>query len=300
MVLNTHATRLQTIGFIGLGEMGGPMARNLLKAGYRVIGYDLDPDRLSRIVEVGASPGEDVADVVRRSDLIATSLPSSDAFVQVAEQAILPHVHSGQIVIDFGTVTPPETRRLAALFAEKGVDLLDVPVSGGGGGVASAQLYMFVGGKRETATYCRPIFEAIGGPDHITYCGPAGSGQVVKGVNQLMMGLVDAAYLEAIAFGVNSGVDIEIIAQAMGSEGRWRADFHRTAQRIAGGNGNHAGVKFRELPYFLHAAEAAGFELPIARAVHAFCDKGERIVIDDHREAPSYWHELTKRCGRTP
>jgi 3-hydroxyisobutyrate dehydrogenase-like beta-hydroxyacid dehydrogenase len=139
-----------------------------------------------------------------------------------------------------------------------------------------------------------PILQTIGGPDRITYCGPTGCGQVVKGVNQLMMGLVDAAYLEAISFGVNSGVDVEIIKQAIGSEGRWRVDFNRTAQRIADGQGNNVGVKFRELPYFLQAAEEGDFELPITKVVREFADKGERIVIDDHRQAPSYWHELTK------
>lgn len=113
--------------------------------------------------------------------------------------------------------------------------------------------------------------------------------------HQLMMGLVDAAYLEAISFGVNSGVDIGVIQQAIGNEGRWRVDFHSTAQRIADGKGNNVGVKFRELPYFLQAATASGFPLPIAQAVYATCDRGERVVIDDHRDAPSYWHELTQR-----
>jgi 3-hydroxyisobutyrate dehydrogenase-like beta-hydroxyacid dehydrogenase len=117
----------------------------------------------------------------------------------------------------------------------------------------------------------------------------------VKGVNQLMIGLVEAAHLEAISFGVNFGVDIEIIKQAIGGEGRLREDFSYTAQRIADGAGNNIGVKFRELPYFLHAAQGEGFELPITKTVREFCDKGERIVIDDHRAAPSYWHELTQR-----
>lgn len=288
-------TLLPTIGFIGLGEMGGPMARNLLAAGYSVIGYDLDGARLAQVVAAGAEAGMSVADVVQRSEIIATSLPSSSTWVKVAEQEILPNVRAGQIVIDFGTVTPPETRRLAAAFAEKGVDLLDVPVSGGGSGAEAARLYMFAGGKRETVDRCMPILQTIGGAGRITYCGPTGCGQVVKGVNQLMMGLVDAAYLEAISFGVNSGVDIEIIKQAIGSEGRWRVDFNQTAQRIADGKGNNVGVKFRELPYFLQAAQEQGFELPITQAVRAFCEKGERIVIDDHREAPSYWHELTHR-----
>lgn len=288
-------TVLPTIGFIGLGEMGGPMARNLLAAGYPVIGYDRDAARLAAVVEAGATAASSVVDVVRQAEVIATSLPSSNAWLQVAEHEILPNVRAGQIMIDFGTVTPPEARRLALCFAEKGVDLLDVPVSGGGNGAQQARLYMFAGGKEETVERCLPILHTIGGKDRLTYCGPAGSGQIVKGVNQLMMGLVDAAILEAISFGVNSGIDINTIKQAIGYEGRYRVDFHRTAQRIADGEGNHVGVKFRELPYFLEAAQAAGFDLPITKVVREFCDKGERIVIDDHRQAPSYWHEITDR-----
>jgi 2-hydroxy-3-oxopropionate reductase len=286
-------TILPTIGFIGLGEMGGPMARNLIRAGYRVIGFDLDAARIAQVVSSGGEAGTDVADVVQRSEIIATSLPSSSSWVNTAEQNILPHVRQGQILIDFGTVTPPETRRLAACFAEKGVALVDAPVSGGGSGAEQAKLYMFVGGSEEMVERCMPILQTVGGPDRITYCGAAGCGQVVKGVNQLMMGLVEAAYLEAISFGVNSGVDIEIIKQAIGSEGHLRAGFNRTAQRIADGKGNNVGVKFRELPYFLHAAQEGGFELPVTKTVQEFCDKGDRIVIDDHRDAPSYWHELT-------
>ncbi len=288
-------TNLPAIGFIGLGEMGNPMARNLLRDGYVVIGYDLDVERLRPLVEAGALAGADIADVVSRCDIIATSLPSSASFVEVAQHQILPCVRSGQILIDFGTVIPTETRRLAHCFAEKGVDLIDVPVSGGGSGAQRAQLYMFAGGNPASFERCRPILETVGGPERLTYCGPAGSGQVVKGVNQLMMGVVEAAYLEAISFGVNSGVDVNIIKQAIGNEGRWRADFSRVAQRIADGQGNQVGVKFRELPYFIDAAEKQGFALPITATLHAHCDQGPRIVVDDHRDAPSYWHELTRR-----
>ncbi len=267
----------------------------MLAAGYPVIGYDLDAARLAEAVASGATAGTSVVDVVRQAEVIATSLPSSSAWVQLAEHEILPHVRAGQIVIDFGTVTPPEARRLATCFAEKGVEVLDVPVSGGGGGAQQARLYMFVGGKQETVASCLPILHTIGGKERLTYCGPAGNGQIVKGVNQLMMGLVDAAILEAISFGVNCGVEIHTIQQAIGHEGRYRADFNRTAQRIADGQGNQVGVKFRELPYFLEAAQAEGIELPMTNVVREYCDKGERIVIDDHRQAPSYWHELTHR-----
>ena len=285
---------LPTLGFIGLGEMGAPMAHNLMAAGYDLVGFDLDRERLSAAADAGATIGDSVADVVAKCDVILTSLPSSSSWVQAAEQEILPHVRPGQIMIDFGTVSPPETRRLAALFAEKGVDLLDVPVSGGGGGAQKAQLYMFVGGKKETVERCRPILETVGGSENLTYCGPAGAGQAVKGVNQLMMGLGNAAYLEAISAGVNEGVDINVIEQAIGSQGRWRADLSATARQIANGDGLKVGVKFRELPYFLQAAQAAGYDLPMTDAVRAYIENGERVTIDDHREAPSFWHELTK------
>lgn len=283
-----------TLGFIGLGAMGGAMTANLLAAGYIVHAFDLDSVRREAAADAGAQAAGSIPALVMAADVILTSLPSSAAFVRVAEDELLPHVRAGQLVIDLGTVTPPETRRLAAAFAAQGVDLIDAPVSGGPGGAQQAQLYMFVGGEERAILRARPILETIAGTERLTVCGPAGSGQAVKGVNQLMMGLVEAAHLEAIAFGVNEGVDPAIIAQAIGTEGRYRVDFHRTAQRVAQETGTQVGVKFRELPYFLHAAQQADFPLPLTAALHAFCDPGERIVIDDNRPAPSFWHELTR------
>lgn len=281
-----------TVGFIGLGAMGGPMAQNLLNGGYPVIGYDLNPDATAALAAAGGDTAASIPALVEASTVIATSLPSSSLWVRVAEEEILPAIDPGQVIIDFGTVTPPETRRLAALFAEKGAALVDAPVSGGPGGAARADLYCFVGGEPAMVERMRPILETVAGSEKLTWCGPAGCGQVVKGVNQLMMGLADAAYLEALSFGVNSGIEIGILEQALGSSGRWRADLNRTAQRIAGGEGENVGVKFRELPYFLHAATEAGFPLPLTERLHAFCDAGERVVIDDNRPAPSFWREL--------
>lgn len=288
--------QLPTLGFIGLGAMGEPMVRNLLAAGYTVCGFDLDVDRLAACVEAGMRPRHDVAAVVAACEIVLTSLPSSQAFLTVAENEILLNTRPGQIVIDLGTTMVHEFRALAEEFARQGVDLLDAPVSGGPGGVERRQLYMFLGGPDETVQRCMPIFIAIGGGDErITYCGPVGSGQIVKGVNQLMMGLGNAAYLEALAFGVNAGVDAAVIRQALGNTGRWRVDFHATAGQVVEGHGDEVGVKFRELPYFIEAAKAAGFPLPLTELLYHFCDVGERVVIDDHRPAPSFWRELSKR-----
>lgn len=286
---------LPTVGFIGLGAMGGAMARNLLAAGFPLTGYDLKAELTAAIAGAGGQIAASVGELVDRCDLICTSLPSSQAWVTVAETEILPQARTGQTVVDFGTVTPPETRRLASLFAKKDVALLDAPVSGGPGGAERADLYCFVGGDPTAVEEMRPLLQTVAGAEKITYCGSSGSGQVVKGVNQLMMGLADAAYLEALSFGVNHGVDAAILEQALGTSGRWRADLNRTARRIVAGEGENVGVKFRELPYFLRAAAEAGFDLPLTERLHAFCDAGERVVIDDNRPAPSFWRELTGR-----
>ncbi len=283
-----------TIGFIGLGAMGGPMVRNLLAAGYTVYGFDLDQERLDAAVTAGVKPAKNIADLVANAPIIMASLPSSQAFVTVAETELLPRVRAGQTIIDFGTTAIPQTRRLAEAFAANGVTFIDAPLSGGPSGVERKQLYIFIGGERHLVDQQMPLFVTIGGPDRITYCGPVGAGQAVKGVNQLMMGLGNAAYLEAISFGVNAGVDAAVIQQALGNTGRWRVDLHATAGQIAAGQGADVGVKFRELPYFIEAAEALGFPLPLTEHLYNVCEEGERVVIDDNRPAPSFWRELTK------
>jgi 2-hydroxy-3-oxopropionate reductase len=293
MTRQTHSV----IGFFGLGAMGAPMARNLVQAGYTVVGYDLNQRRVADAaaheVMIGAGP----ADVVQNATWIVTSLPSSQAFVEVTEQILLPHARAGQIIIDVGTTTPSETRRLAAALAERGVVLVDAPVSGGPAGAASRQLYMFVGGDDEPIGRCQPVLDVLAGAGRITRCGPTSSGQIVKGVNQLAMGLSAAAFLEAVAFGVRAGVDAETIRVAVGSEtgdDHWRVLLARVAARAVHGEAEQVGVKFRELPYFLREAEAHGFALPLTDLLYRFCDAGERVVVDDNRPAPSFWHELMR------
>lgn len=285
-------TTLPTLGFIGLGAMGSPMLENLLRAGYPVYAFDLSEERLQGAVAAGARAEGSAGDVVSKSEWVLTSLPSSDAFVRVAEGQLIPNAWSGQLFIDFGTVTPPETRRLAALFEAEGAALIDAPVSGGPGGAERGDLYIFVGGDPALAERCGALLGVLGDPARVTYCGPSGSGQVVKGVNQLMMGLVDAAYLEAVAFGVRAGVDAEVIARALGDTGRWRKDFSGVAARVARGEGREVGVKFRELPYFLREAQERGFRLPLTETLYTYLDAGERVTTDDNRAAPSFWRQL--------
>jgi 3-hydroxyisobutyrate dehydrogenase-like beta-hydroxyacid dehydrogenase len=221
--------------------------------------------------------------------------------VEVAEAQLIPNARAGQVFIDLGTTAPPEARRLAAEFAARDATLIEAPVSGGPHGADTGTLRIFVGGDEAIATRCRPILEVLGDPARIVYCGPSGAGQVVKGVNQLAMGLGDAAYLEAIAFGVCAGVDPSAILTAVGGDEGWRGHFASIARRVADGEGVGLTVKFPELDYFLQEARDGRFGLPLTEALRAFCDAGERVTADNMgRPEPSFWHELTTRPHRGP
>ena len=287
--------QLPRIGFIGLGNMGGRMAKNLHDAGYPLIGYDIDTEKCEALAATGANVGEDTTEVVKNSDVVMTSLRSSDVFCSVAEQHFIPNAREDQVFIDLGTTEVERTRDLGTALTEKGATLIDAPVSGGPHGSETGTLRIFVGGEASAVEKCRPILEVLGEPEYVVYCGPSGSGQVVKGVNQLAMGLGAAAYMEAMAFGVCAGVDPVAIRNVVGMGSGWRGEFDRIAKRIIDGEGKRLVVKYPELPYFLAAAKAAGFEIPLTEALYEFCKNGDYEMLDNmNRSSRSFWHELTK------
>lgn len=277
------------VGFIGLGEIGGQMARTLIKGGYQLRVTDLRREAVEAVVTAGGTAAVDAAELARTCTIVLCSLPSSQTFVEVAQAELLPAARPGQVVIDLGTTTPVETRRLATQFAKAGATLLDVPVSGGAAGAQASSLLLFGGGDPAALETLQPLLTRLG---RLTVCGPSGAGQIVKGVNQLMMGLGWAAYTEALAYGVRAGVDPGVIAEALGHDGQWRRDFNTVANLAAEGKGDTIGVKFRELPYFLREAQENGFPLPLTSALYAFCAAGARVAFDDHRSAPSFWWQL--------
>ena len=275
--------------------MGGRMAKNLHNAGYPLIGYDIDAAKCTALAAIGAIAGNNTSQVVENSDVVMTSLRSSDIFCSVAEQHFIPNARAGQVFIDLGTTEVEKTKELATAFAEKGATLIDAPVSGGPHGSETGTLRIFVGGKAEAVKKYRPILEVLGEPKYVVYCGPSGSGQIVKGVNQLAMGLGDAAFMEAMAYGVCAGVDPTAIREAIGMGDGWRGQFDRIAKRIIDGEGGTLVVKYPELPYFLSAAKAAGFEIPLTEALYEFCKNGNYEMFDNmNRPSRSFWRTLTK------
>jgi 3-hydroxyisobutyrate dehydrogenase-like beta-hydroxyacid dehydrogenase len=287
-------TRKESIGFVGLGTMGSENVKHLLSSGFEVRVFDLDSTCLEQAEALGARVVGRAAETVEGSDLVFTCLPSNKVFTRVVEDELLPVAGEDQVFIALDTVIPEVIRGFAVRLREKGAWLIDAPVTGGQWGAAEASLRMFVGGDREVVDQVRPVLATIAAEDRIVYCGESGAGQVVKGVNQLKMGLENAAYLEAIAYGLLNGVRASTLTEAF-SIGGINPDFKRLVQQanqIEQGEGEQIGVKFRELIYFIEQGKAVGFNLPIAETVYRICDAGERVTKDDHRAAPSYWHEL--------
>jgi len=203
------------IGFIGLGIMGKPMAHNLLKSGYSLVLCDIDPTRLVEFKDRGAKTARNPKEVAEQSQVMITMLPDSPDVEKViaGENGLIEGVRADQLYIDMSTISPVVTRNLFRSLDAKGVHCLDAPVSGGETGAINATLSIMVGGDIEHFEKARPIFEALG--KTITYCGPAGSGQIVKACNQVQVAFNLVGMAEAFTLGAKAGVDPAIILKVL-------------------------------------------------------------------------------------
>src|SRR5258707_12709574 len=198
----------ETIGFIGLGLMGRPMATNLLKAGHSLVVHSRSPQPVEALVALGAKRAESPADVARQATRIITMVPDSPDVEQVLEgdNGVFSALQRGTIIIDNSSIAPGVARRLAAKAASLGAQMLDAPVSGGEIGAVSGTLSIMVGGDADAFEQVRPILEAMGNPERIVRIGASGSGQICKVCNQMVIGGTLAAVSEAFALARKAGV----------------------------------------------------------------------------------------------
>lgn len=280
------------LGVIGVGGLGGAVARRLLDSRYAVSVFDINATRVEELVSAKALAAESPSALAARANAILLCLPTSESFVTVVEQQLLPGLTKGKTVIDLGTTELGETRRLAEWLEARGVNFLDAPVSGSPRAALEGNLSMFVGGKKEMHKRCLPLFKALAGLGNITYCGPAGSGQIVKGVEQLALGLGQAAFLEAIAYAGCHGVQLEELWAALERSAIKRAGFEQTIKAVLREGGEAVSAHVGELPYFLKSAAAQGQRLPLAEAVTAFLKSAPPSVIERGKHVPSFWKEL--------
>lgn len=217
------------IGFIGLGNMGAPMARNLLKAGHRLTVFDLSQAAVAGLVEAGAKAAASPAAVARTdAELVITMLPASAHVkgVYLGEDGLLAHVRPGVLLIDSSTIDPLSAREVAAAARAHGNPMLDAPVSGGTGGAAAGTLTFMVGGEAADFDRAQPVLAAMG--RNIVHCGGAGNGQVAKVANNMLLGISMIGVAEAMSLGVALGMDPQVLAGILNtSSGRcWSSDTY--------------------------------------------------------------------------
>ncbi|MBV2133315.1 3-hydroxyisobutyrate dehydrogenase [Pseudomonas sp. MAP12] len=217
------------IGFLGLGNMGAPMARNLLKAGHQLTVFDLSAAAVSSLVEAGAHSAASPA-VLAQADveLIITMLPAAAHVksVYLGEDGLLAHVRPGVTLIDSSTIDPLSAREVASAARQHGNPMLDAPVSGGTGGAAAGTLTFMVGGDVADFDRTQPILAAMG--KNIVHCGDAGNGQVAKVANNMLLGISMIGVAEAMALGVALGMDAKVLAGIINtSSGRcWSSEVY--------------------------------------------------------------------------
>jgi 2-hydroxy-3-oxopropionate reductase len=206
---------MKNIGFIGLGIMGKPMAKNLLKAGYSLIVYDIRSDPLKELVHAGAKAGNSPEDVAARSEVIITMLPNSPEVKEVVlgDKGVIFGAKSGVILIDMSSIAPLVSQEISEKLQQKGVTMLDAPVSGGEPKAIEGTLAIMVGGPQKTFDEVKGILEVMGAS--VRRVGEIGSGNITKLANQIIVALNIAAMGEAMVLATKAGVDPEEVYQAI-------------------------------------------------------------------------------------
>ncbi|MCY3771459.1 MAG: NAD(P)-binding domain-containing protein [Gemmatimonadetes bacterium] len=261
----------ERIGFIGLGIMGEPMCRNLMKAGYVCTVNTRTKSRAEKLLSEGAVWGDSPKDTAGKSDVIITIVTDTPDVEKVilGDDGIIEGISPGSVVIDMSTISPSATRSMAAALKEKGADMLDAPVSGGDTGAIAGTLSIMVGGKQDVFDRCLPVFEAMG--KSINLIGDHGAGQMTKLCNQVAVSVANLAMAEALILAAKAGLDMEKMLAAIsgGAAGSWQ--LSNLAPRIIKRDfdpGFMVKLQQKDLRLVLGAASELGLGLPGASLAH--------------------------------
>jgi 2-hydroxy-3-oxopropionate reductase len=257
---------METIAFIGLGIMGGPMARNLVTAGYDVIGYNRTKAKTQALVSAGGRAADSIAEAVSGADVVATMLPDSPDVAAVLgdEGGVFDSARTGTLIVDFSTIRPDVSASLGEQAARRGFAMLDAPVSGGEQGAKDATLSIMVGGPAEAFEAARPVLEAVG--KTVVHVGPAGSGQTVKAANQLIVAGTIELVAEAIVFLEAHGVDTQAAIKVLAGGLAGNAILDRKATAMLARDftpGFRIALHHKDMGIVTSAARAAGVIIPL-------------------------------------
>jgi 2-hydroxy-3-oxopropionate reductase len=293
---------MTTIGFIGLGIMGGPTAANLVKAGFDVIGYNRSRDKVDALISVGGQGADDVASTVRDADIVITMVPDSPDVEAVTseENGIFANAKKGALYIDMSSIRPDVAVRVARRGYERGLRVLDAPVSGGEVGAVEASLSIMVGGEAADFEAAQPVLEAVG--KTIVHVGPAGAGQTVKAANQLIVAGNIELVAEAIVFLEAYGVDMEAAVAVLGGGLAGSTVLARKGASMLAGEftpGFRLQLHHKDLGIVQSAAREAGVVIPlgavVSELVAAMVARGDGGL--DHSGLLKLVRELSGRTG---
>ena len=286
-----------TIGFIGLGVMGKPMAKNLVRKGYSLIVFDIKPEPVAELVEMGAKSGCSPADVASKSDIVITMLPNSPHVVSVisGKDGVLEGLAPGKTIIDMSSISPVISRKMGALAAEKGIEFLDAPVSGGEPKAIDGTMSIMVGGKAEVFESVKDILLSMGAS--AVLIGEIGAGNICKLANQIMVAMHLASVSEAMVFAEKAGVDPEKVYQAIRGGLAGSTVLDAKMDRILDRNFKPGGPIWMHTKDLLNVRDAAlEIDAPIPMTTQILeamkACKCDGKSFDDHCGIIQYWEKL--------
>lgn len=277
----------QTIGFIGTGIMGKPMAENVLDAGYDVVAYNRSPEPVADLTAQGAVDADSPAAVTEKSDVVITVLPDTEAVrsVLTGEDGVLTVLEDDQTYIDMSTIAPGATEEFAQMVAERGATMLDAPISGGEEGAIEGTLSIMVGGSESVFDRHLELFEVMG--ETVTLTGDNGAGQVAKACNQIIVACTHQAVSEALLLAHRAGADLEQVLDAVsgGAASCW--SLRERAPRVIRGNfdpGFFSSYQYKDLRIATEAGEEYGVPMPETEVAHEMYKSMETMGLgdDDH------------------
>ena len=259
-----------TVGFIGLGIMGRPMAKNLMEAGYDLVVHNRSPEKAEELANEGATAAGSPREVAEGCDVVITMLPDSPEVEEVlaGEGGVFEGVREGALIVDMSTISPVVTEELASKAKERGASLLDAPVSGGDVGAIEGTLSIMVGGDEQDFERARPLFEVMG--KTVTHVGPTGAGQVTKAANQIVVALTIEAVSEALVLGSKGGVSPEKILDVLGGGLAGNKVMEVKREKFLSHNfdpGFRSELHHKDLGIALAAGRKYGVALPVTAVV---------------------------------
>ena len=286
------------IGFIGLGIMGKPMCKNLIRAGYELVVNNRSKNKADELVEMGAVWADTPAKVAQQCQVIITMLPNSPQVRQVClgENGIIETAQAGSIVIDMSSIDPCESRAIGSELAKKSIEMMDAPVSGGEPKAIDGTLSVMAGGKKELFDQYYELLMAMAGT--VTYVGDLGSGNIAKLANQVIVALNIAAVSEALTLAAKNGADPELIYQAIRGGLAGSAVLDAKAAMMMQHNfepGFRMELHIKDLGNALNAAHATSTALPLTAQVMEIMQalKNDGCGAEDHSAIVKYYEKIS-------